>query len=161
MRYFRGIFDRILLGQKTTKATTADYNLVLFPGKVLPDAFNVFHQLIERVRLGARTLPVTSIVKREDAPFVTQRTECFEVCSMISCALLVSSTNVSASRMWLVTTHSPTAVECDYKWSTIWATEAIPQPGIVDSDKLSHVESTNIIVGLLNSVARIQFRVAT
>lgn len=107
MRYFRGIFDRILLRQKTTKATTADDNLVLFPGKVLPDAFNVVHQLIERVRLGARTLPVTSIVKREDAPFVTQRTECFEVCSMIPCALLVSSTNVSARRMWPVPIPRP------------------------------------------------------
>lgn len=107
MRYFRGIFDRILLRQKTTKATTADYNLVFFPGKMLPDAFNVVHQLIKCVRLGARTLPVTSVVKRENTPFVTQRTECFEVCSMIPCALLVSSTNMSACRMWPVPIPRP------------------------------------------------------
>jgi len=77
--YIRCILNSILLREESAKATTADDNLVSVASKMLSDALNVVHELVERVRFRARTLPMASVIKRENSPFVTQRTICLEV----------------------------------------------------------------------------------
>ena len=89
MRYFRGVLYWVLLGQKSTEATTADDDLGSCPIEMLSDAFNVVHKLVKCVRLGTRTLPMPSVIKWEHSPFVTQGAICLEIRSVVTCALLI------------------------------------------------------------------------
>lgn len=62
-----GILDSVLLGEEPAETAPTDDNLLMFAGKVLPQAVNVVDDLPEGVGFGAGALAVASKVEGEHA----------------------------------------------------------------------------------------------
>jgi hypothetical protein len=137
MRHILRVLGSILLGEEAPEATPTDDNRLRWPRKMQPHALDVFHELVERIRLRARTTPVTTVIEREDAVLVSQRAVCLVVRSVVTYMSHVSHEYSSkGDHQGYSGTHSSAAVQSDDEWRTVRSAQATGQLGAVYVDEI-------------------------